>query len=84
MARLPTRVAKYADGAGKVLLLSVLTRPVALSVNVPRGAMPVMPALTTVPASSARPAGLKNTLDPSSHGAATPAPARPIMHELCS
>ena len=65
-------------------LLIALIRCVVVFVNVPRGAIPVTPALTTAVFSAASPAGLKNMLDPSSHGAATPAPARPIMHVLCS
>src|SRR5476651_1854189 len=67
-----------------VRLLSLLTRLLDEFVNVPRGAIPVTVALTTGLPSSASPAGLKNMPDPSSHGDATPAPARPIAHAPCS
>src|SRR5450759_4700096 len=67
-----------------VRLFSVLTRFVDEFVNVPRGAMPVTVALTTGLLSSVSPAGLKNMPEASSHGDATPAPARPIEQAPCS
>jgi len=53
-------------------------------VKVPRGEIAVPPRLATALVSSARPAGLKKIAEPSLHGAATPAPARPIMQAPCS